>query len=49
MYKEGDLVLLYESKALQYPGKLRMHWLGPYELKAVTNEGDVQLRDIEGT
>jgi hypothetical protein len=32
-FKEGDLVLVYDSKYLQHPGKLRMHWLGPYEVK----------------
>jgi hypothetical protein len=31
-FKEGDLVLLYDSKYLQHPGKLRMHWLGPYQI-----------------
>jgi hypothetical protein len=29
-FKVGDMVLLYDSKYLQHPGKLRMHWLGPY-------------------
>jgi hypothetical protein len=29
-FKEGDLVLLYDSKYLQHPGKIRMHFLGPY-------------------
>jgi hypothetical protein len=24
-FKEGDLVLLYDSKYLQHPGKLRIH------------------------
>jgi hypothetical protein len=47
-FKEGDLVLIYDSKALQQRGKMRMHWLGPYEVKVVTDGGDVQLRDIEG-
>jgi len=28
-FKEGDPVLLYDSKYLQHPGKLRIHWLGP--------------------
>jgi hypothetical protein len=48
-FKEGDLVLLYDSKALQHPGKLRMHWLGPYEVKTITDGGVVQLRDLAGT
>ena len=41
IFKEGDLVLVYDSKSLQHPGKLRMHWLGPYEVKNVTDGGVV--------
>jgi hypothetical protein len=26
-----------------------MHWLGPYEVKTVTDRGTVQLKDLEGT
>jgi hypothetical protein len=48
-FKEGDLVLVYDSKSLQHPGKLRMHWLGPYEVKIVTYGGVVQLKDLGGT
>jgi hypothetical protein len=40
-FKEGDLVLLYDSKLLQHPENLRMHWLGPYEVKSITDGGDV--------
>jgi hypothetical protein len=47
-FKEGDLVLMYEKKSLQHPRKLRMHWLGPYEVKTVTNGGVVQLKDLLG-
>jgi hypothetical protein len=38
-FMEGDLVLLYDSKSFQHPGKLRMHWLGPYEVKYVIDSG----------
>jgi hypothetical protein len=48
MFKEGDIVFLYDSKVLQHPGKLRMHWLGPYEVKVVMDGGVVQLKDIAG-
>jgi hypothetical protein len=24
-FKEGDLVLMYDNKSLQHPGKMRMH------------------------
>jgi transposase InsO family protein len=47
-FTEADLVLLYDIKSFRHPGKLRMHWLGPYEVKYVTNGGVVQLRDIAG-
>jgi hypothetical protein len=47
-FKEGDLVLLYDNKYLQHPGKFRMHWLGPYEVKYVTDGGSVQLKDLTG-
>jgi hypothetical protein len=44
----GDLVLLYESKFMQHPGKFRMHWLGPYVIKYVTEEGAMQLETLNG-
>jgi hypothetical protein len=40
------MVLLYDSKYLQHPGKFRMHWLGTYEIKFVTDGGDVHLQDL---
>jgi hypothetical protein len=48
MFKEGDLVLMYDIKSLQHPGKIRMHWLGPYEVIYVTDGAIVQLRDLTG-
>ena len=29
-FKIGDLVLLYDSKFIKFPGKFKTHWLGPY-------------------
>lgn len=29
-FATGDRVLLYDSRYLQHPGKLQMHWLGPF-------------------
>jgi hypothetical protein len=40
-FKEGDLVLLYDSKFFQHPRKVRMHLLGPYEVKTVIDGGVV--------
>jgi hypothetical protein len=48
MFQEGDLVFLYDNKSFHHPGKLRMHWLGPYEVKYLTGGGDVQLINLAG-
>jgi hypothetical protein len=48
-FKEGYLVLVYESKFLQHSGKFRVHWLGPYEVKTITDRGVVQLKYLRGT
>jgi hypothetical protein len=40
---------MYENKSFQHPGKLRMHWLGPYKVKSITDGGVVQLRELSGT
>jgi hypothetical protein len=48
-FKEGDIVLLFESKFFQHPGKFRMHWLEPYEVNNVTAGGYVQLKYLIGT
>jgi hypothetical protein len=40
---------MYDNKSFQHPGKLRMHWLGPYSVKYVTDGGVVQLKDLSGT
>jgi hypothetical protein len=46
IFKEGDLVLLYDSKFFQHPSKFRMHCLGPYEVKIVTDGGSLQLKEL---
>ena len=40
-FKVNDLVLLYDSKFDKFPGKFKMHWLGPYVIKDITNGGAV--------
>ena len=47
-FKVGDLVLLYDSKFAKFPGKFSMHWLGPYEVKHVTNVGAGQITKLNG-
>lgn len=48
MFKKYDLILLYDSKFAKFPGKLCMHWLGPYVVKEVTDAGVVQLAKLNG-
>jgi hypothetical protein len=40
-FKEGGLVLVYDSQSLQHPRKLRMHSLGPYKVRTVIDGGVV--------
>jgi hypothetical protein len=40
-FQEGDIVLMYDNKSFQHLGKLKMHWLGLYEVKYVIDGGDV--------
>jgi transposase InsO family protein len=47
-FKQGDLVLVYDSKFIRHPGKFITHWLGPYEIAYVTEGGDVQLKTLKG-
>jgi hypothetical protein len=30
VFTQGDKVLLYDSRYQKHPGKLRLHWLGPF-------------------
>jgi hypothetical protein len=39
IFKQGDLVLLYENKFIKHPGKFITHWLGTYEIVYVTEGG----------
>jgi hypothetical protein len=45
-FKEGDIVLLYESKYLHHPEKIRMHWLRPYEINSFIDGGVVKIYDL---
>jgi hypothetical protein len=47
-FKQGDLVLVYDSKCLKHPGKFIMHWLGPYEITYVREGGVAQLNTLKG-
>ena len=40
----GDLVMLYDNKFIKNPGKLQMHWLGPYVVQSIRSGDAVQLQ-----
>ena len=48
IFQTGDLVLLYDSKFVKFPGKFKTHWLGPYQIQQVTEGGVVQLSKLNG-
>jgi hypothetical protein len=47
-FKQGNLVLMYDSKFIKYPGKFRTHWLGPYDIAYVTEGRVAQLKTLKG-
>jgi hypothetical protein len=48
VFKQGDLVLVYDSNFMKHPGKFRMHWLGPYEVGYIIEGGTTQLKTLNG-
>ena len=47
-FKVNDLVLLYDSKFEKISSKFKMHWLGPYVVKEITDRDMVQLVKLNG-
>ena len=48
-FQVGGKVLLYDSRFQKFPGKLQMHWLGPYFVIEIRDLGAVRLAQLEGT
>ena len=46
-FKEGQKVLLYNSRLKLFPGKLKSRWSGPYDVKKVYPSGAVVIRGKE--
>ncbi|XP_070020255.1 uncharacterized protein [Nicotiana sylvestris] len=47
-FKEGDLVLLFNSRLRLFPGKLKSKWSGPFEVVHVTLFGSLDLKNKNG-
>ena len=46
-FQAGDWALLFDSKFKDFQRKFRTHWLGPYEIEEVFNNGVVRIRTID--
>ena len=46
-FREGDWVLLYDSRFQDFPRKLQTRWLGPYEIYKVHDNGTLTLVTID--
>ncbi|CAM8880444.1 unnamed protein product [Rhodiola kirilowii] len=42
-FKEGDQVLLFNSRLRLFPGKLKSRWTGPFKIQKVFEDGHVTL------
>ena len=42
-FKEGDYVLLFNSRLKLFPGKLKSRWSGPFQIKTVYPHGAVEI------
>lgn len=47
-FKEGYLVLTYDSEFVKFLGKFKTHWLGPYIIKHISDGGVVHLAKLNG-
>ena len=42
-------MLSYDNKFIKHPGKLQIHWLGPYLIHFITSGSAVQLQQLDDT
>ena len=47
-FKEGDLVLLFNSRLRLFPGKLKSRWSGQFQVKKVYPFGAIEVANNEG-
>ena len=46
-FQVGDWALLFDSKFKDFKGKFTTHWLGPYEIQEVFDNGYVRIKTID--
>ncbi|CAM8973323.1 unnamed protein product [Rhodiola kirilowii] len=47
-FKEGDQVLLFNSRLRLFPGKLKSRWTGPFKIQKVFEDGHANLFNSRG-
>ena len=47
LFHIGDWALLFDSKFKDFKAKFTTHWLGPYEIAEVYDNGSVKLQTID--
>jgi hypothetical protein len=48
IFMEGDKLLLYDNRYQKHPGKLCMHWLGPFIVAEMRQCGAIRLAELDG-
>ena len=46
--EEGGMVLLYDNRYKEFPGKLHTRWMGPFKVTQIFPNGSLQLEDLQG-
>ena len=46
--KVGGMVLLYDNRHKDFPGKLHTRWMGPYKVNYIFPNSSLQLEDLQG-
>jgi hypothetical protein len=46
--RQGELVLLYDNRHKEFPGKLHTRWMGPFRVVTIFENGSLQLQNLQG-
>ena len=47
VFQKGDWALLFDSKFKYFKEKFTTHWLGPYEIEQIFENGAVKIKTID--
>jgi hypothetical protein len=46
-FKPADWALLLDSRFKNFKGKVNTHWLGPYEIEKIFDNGSTKIKTID--